>query len=435
MRRTIIIICLALTSSAGSWACAPWLVDMVAGRAELARNPGGPRTVLARGAVVDVERGIFSVPRDGALRLRLATGDTLSLAGGSVVQFVRGGMWLRLQAGAVLVDAGTSLVRTLRISFHDGYVTPTAVARFSVTAGAKAALYVVDGAVRVARQEWSEVVGAGMKALWRSGEFEVGRFAATKLTAWWRQRGGLDDGPTRGARLPAPPVVPRAATTVVTTLPSGTAPLRAAVGTVAATTTDGGTLGRSSAAWSVLVPRVTSVPFVWWFGAFVLVVGTLSLVLTIRRGGGTSRPVAARYTLSGVMSGVLSRVGFGARCPSCNGEMTEGVIAAVPVDGDVERNRPTLMAYESSDLMDSLWDEVVRHVHTRRLLGKTDERVVLSYSRCKGCLRTVYRLSVGDDTLAEYAGTHRPERRERHSRRLNEFVRDYDPYFTQNRGV
>ena len=425
---------------AASPAFAGWTVDKLSGRAEISRPGNNKIDLLTRGQEVNCTRGTVKLSPGSSLRLRYADGSAISLASGSVLHFIKGGLWLKLKAGSLLVEVSKVLANKMRLGFLSSVIRPKGVGTFSLTISkeGRQVLFVLAGAVKIARRGFGRVIQEGMKAAWVKGQLETRSFAQEKARRWWAKTLGVaaifrqakeskerNEPSESGQGRFALPLASSSTKVSAVSLPFKKA--RTIDRTVAETS------GATGSLLSVIWPEERDFPIGTILGCFVFVVGLLALLAHFLRNTAINRRTNHQYTTAGVVSSLVTQMGFAKRCSSCSGNLQEGVIVSVAVEADVERYRPSLMAYESDDVMDSIWDDLVKEVRTRRLMGKGAERVTLSYSRCEGCLRSIYRLSVGKDILAEYAGHRRASQvNSGHTTRLGAFVRDYDPYHTSH---
>ena len=433
------VACLCILVLVAAQPCfAGWIVDKLTGRVEISSPGNNKIQLLSRGQEVSSNIGTVKLSRGSSLRLRYADGSALSLASGSVLHFIKGGLWLKLKAGSLLVEVSKDLAKKMKLGFLSSYVRPKGVGAFSLTTSkeGRQVLFVLAGAVKVAKRGFGRVIQEGMKAAWVKGQLKTRSFAQEKARRWWAKTMGAaaifrSASKKDSASTPAFERSARLAVSLPTEVPKVSSVNFPFKGRDSAKGSLHKAPGITASLISFILSKEESFPLGTILGSFVLFVGVLALLAHFLRTTAAKRRTNHRYTTAGVVSSLVTQLGFAKRCSSCSGNLQEGIIVSVAVEADVERYRPSLMAYEDSAIMDSIWDDLESEVKSRRLMGKGTERVTLSYSRCEGCLRSIYRLSVGKDVLAEYAGNRRASKvNSGHATRLGAFVRDYDPYHT-----
>ena len=174
-------------------AVAGWTVDNLTGRAELSRPGNDGSILLTRGSELKGDKGTLALSQGSSLRLRYSDGSALSLSSGSVLKFIKGGLWLKLKSGRILLELGKELAGKLRLGFLSSVVRASGSGTFSlsVSKSGKQVLFVVAGAVSVARKGFSRVIQKGMKAAWVKGELKTRSFVSEKLKGWWANTMGV----------------------------------------------------------------------------------------------------------------------------------------------------------------------------------------------------------------------------------------------------
>ena len=458
---------------------AHWQVEGLRGVARFLHGESSSR--LKQGDFLHLSRGTLFLAKGASLLLKNSRGFSLTLLENTVVHYVKGGLWLKLKSGRLLLETGAEVSKKLRIGFYDSVVAPAKESLISFEMGLSKGdfLRVLQGRVSILRKGVKKLISQGGEMLFLDGVYKSANFSLKEVHRWWQRKRRsipLKRRPKVAVSQPKQPVrkladVPRdvhsahartlgatkAAHAAVKSDANGSAKGAAkgytngsaegaaisaakgsaegrrqrAVGTsavvAAAVGPADGSPGKAKGIDSLFSQYSSLVRVILGFLAFVSLFAVIAYSL---RRSALHRSAVGGTAGASFLDPILAFCGIARRCSICSGELEDGVIVSVAVEADVGRYRSALMAYESSSVMDSLWDELITEVESRRLMGRGHERVELEYSRCRSCQKTVFRLKIGDSILAEYAGSKREAGREseKHTSRLGAFVQDYDPH-------